>query len=201
MDGLSAKVPKDKIKFVESIIKEVGVKYNFTFEDTFYNKMIFQNVNSYLAIDEKNNIKRKGEFVTNPELGNSVDELIIAKSLNEYFINNIKPEEFITNHKNIFDFCISQKVHKSYKVWWTNPQFEKVNCQNVNRYYASKKGGYLFKERNNSISNLLVSSGVMIYNKHQDTFPTDINYEYYINKVNRLIRDIRTSELNPTLFD
>lgn len=181
-DGLSVYIHKDKIEIIRNIVFEIEKLYNYKFEEKFYKKMIFQNVNSYLAIDEDNKVKQKGEFITNPDLGNSTDELIIAKALCEYFINGTKIEDFIKNHKNIFDFCISQKVHKSYDVFWTDSNFETIKCQNVNRYYASKKGGYIRKVRNGQINNLLVDSGVNIYNKHLDIFPDDINYNYYIKK-------------------
>jgi len=198
-------VPKEKIKLVETIIKSVGDKYNFTFEDSFYKKMIFKNVNNYIAVDTKGNIKKKGLFVTKPELGNSVNELVIPKALEAYFIKGIDYVNFIKNHTNVSDFLISKKVNRKYDVFWfkqgENGFPEKVECQRLNRYYASSKNGYLKKKYGKTESHLLKDSGVTIYNKLiPDHFPSDINYRYYINKTSKIIKELEKNKKQLELF-
>jgi hypothetical protein len=46
------------------------------------------------------------------------------------------------------------------------------------------------KNRKNESHHLLKSSGVMIYNQRLDTFPTDVNYTYYIHEINTIIREL-----------
>jgi hypothetical protein len=189
-DGIEVIVPKNKTQQYYNIVNQVGKEFNLEFEHEFYKKIIYQNVNNYLAQTESK-LKQKGLFVEKPELGNSVDYLIIPKALKAYYIDNIPVKQFVESHNDIFDFCCSQKVDKSYDVMWTNPQFVTSKQQRLNRFYASTKGGYIYKCRNGKQAHLLKQSGVMIYNNHNpDVFPTDINYKFYISQINEIISEI-----------
>lgn len=113
-DGLTVKIHKSKIDWFYQIVKETENKYNVKFEYEKYSKMVFKSVNSYLAINKDGKVKKKGDFVTNPDLGNSVNFLVIPKCLELYFVKGIKPEEILKNPENhglhIYDFCASFKV-------------------------------------------------------------------------------------------
>jgi hypothetical protein len=190
-DGIEVIVPKDKVLEYETIIDKVGKEFNLEFEHENYKKIIYQNVNNYICQTENFKLKQKGLFVEKPDLGNSVDYLIIPKALKAFYIDNIPVKQFVESHTNILDFCCSQKVDKSYHIMWTNPQFVTSKQQRLNRFYASTKGGYIFKCRNNTQGHLLKESGVMIYNNHNpDVFPSDINYKFYISEINKIINQI-----------
>ena len=74
---------------------------------------------------------------------------------------------------------------------WTDNNFVSSRQQRLNRFYASTKGGYIYKCRDNKRSHLLKESGVMIYNNHNpDIFPNDINYKFYISNINKIIIEI-----------
>jgi hypothetical protein len=189
-DGIEVIVPQDKLMDYRDIVNQVGSEFNLEFEHEVYKKIIYMNVNNYLAQTETK-LKQKGLFVEKPELGNSVDYLIIPKALKAYYIDNVPVKQFVESHTNIFDFCCSQKVDKSYHVEWTSPNFIKSKQQRLNRFYASTKGGYIFKCRDNTQGHLLKESGVMIYNNHNpDVFPNDVNYKFYIAEINKIINQI-----------
>lgn len=189
-DGIEVVVPKDRTLEYEQIVDQVGKEFDLIFEHENYQKIIYMNVNNYLA-QTSSKLKQKGLFVDKPELGNSVDYLIIPKALKAYYIENIPVKQFVESHTNILDFCCSQKVDKSYHIEWTSPQFVKSKQQRLNRFYASTKGGYIYKCRNGKQNHLLKESGVMIYNNHDpNVFPTDINYKFYIAQINKIISEI-----------
>lgn len=189
-DGIEVIVPQDRALEYEQIVDQVGKEFNLEFEHEDYKQIIYMNVNNYLA-ETKSKLKQKGMFVDKPEIGNSVDYLIIPKALKAYYIENIPVKQFVESHTNILDFCCSQKVDKSYHIEWTSPQFVKSKQQRLNRFYASTKGGYIYKCRNGKQSHLLKESGVMIYNNHNpNVFPTDINYKFYIAQINKIISEI-----------
>jgi len=191
-DGIEVIVPKDKVLEYKAIVDQVGKEFNLEFEHDTYQKIIYMNVNNYLA--EGSKIKQKGLFVEKPELGNSVDYLIIPKALKAYYIDNVSVKQFVESHTNILDFCCSQKVDKSYHIEWTSPEFVKSKQQRLNRFYASTKGGYIYKCRDNKKNHLLKDSGVMIYNNHNpDVFPTDVNYKFYIAEINKIINQINNN--------
>lgn len=190
-DGIEVIIPKDKLSEYEQIINQVGKEFNLEFEHEVYEKIIYQNVNNYICQTKSGKLKQKGLFVEKPELGNSVDYLIIPKALKAYYIDNISVKQFVESHTNILDFCCSQKVDKSYHIEWTSPEFVKSKQQRLNRFYASTKGGYIYKCRNGKQNHLLKESGVMIYNNHNpNVFPKDVNYKFYIAEINKIILDI-----------
>ena len=198
-DGIEVIVPQDRALEYEQIVDQVGKEFNLEFEHEDYKQIIYMNVNNYLA-ETKSKLKQKGMFVDKPEIGNSVDYLIIPKALKAYYIENIPVKQFVESHTNILDFCCSQKVDKSYHIEWTSPQFVKSKQQRLNRFYASTKGGYIYKCRNGKQSHLLKESGVMIYNNHNpNVFPTDINYKFYIAQINKIISEINNKN-QLTLF-
>lgn len=192
------------------LVKEVEQQFNVQFEREKYSKIVYSSVNDYIAVLENGNLKKKGMFVTEPELGNSVDFLIIPKLLEQYFIKGIRPETAIFNSEyKIYDFCANQKVDRSYTVEWNNKK-----QQRLNRYYASTKGAYLYKCRwvekldkktklTSSIytkNHMLGDAGVMIYNKHiekENIKEYNINYTFYLQKVNKIISEIeRNNQIN-----
>ena len=188
-DGIECIVPKDKIEEYYFIVNKVGKEFNLEFEHEKYKQIIYQHINSYIAQTETK-VKQKGLFVEKPELGNSTDYLIIPKALNAYYLNNTPVEQFVKEHKNILDFCCSQKVDKSYHIMWTDPNFVSSKQQRLNRFYASTNGGYIYKCRNGKQNHLLKESGVQIYNNHVEEFPTNINYKFYISQINKIIMEI-----------
>jgi len=75
---------------------------------------------------------------------------------------------------------------------WTDRNFVTAKQQRLNRFYASTKGGYIYKCRDGKQSHLLKQSGVTIYNNHkEDVFPDDINYKFYISQIKAIISGIK----------
>lgn len=200
-DGIEVYMRRDQVDLYNSLVKKVEEKFNVQFESEGYKKIIYSSVNDYLAILDNGQLKKKGMFVTQPELGNSVDFLIIPKLLEQYFVYGIKPEVAITKDWHIYDFCASQKCDRSYTVEWKGEK-----QQRLNRYYASTKGAYLYKckwvKKENKKTKLeyevytrhhmLGDSGVMLYNNHVEKPLKDysINYSFYLAQVNKLIAEL-----------
>ena len=192
MDGIECIIPKEDEQEYYKIVDEVGTMFNLIFEHEKYKQIIYQNVNSYICetYNTKKPLKQKGLFVEAPDLSNSTDFLIIPKALKAYFIDGVNVEQFVRNHTEIYDFCCSKKVDKSYYVTWTSPEGVTSKQQRLNRFYASTKGGYILKNRHGTFSHLLKSSGVQIYNNYTQEFPKDVNYAYYIKEIQNIIGDL-----------
>ncbi len=200
-DGLEVIVPNDSIDIYLRLVKEVEDKFNVQFEREKYKSIVYSSVNDYIATLENGQLKKKGMFVTQPELGNSSDFLIIPKLLEQYFIKGISPEDAIHKEYSIFDFCASQKVDRSYTVEWND-----IKQQRLNRYYVSK-GPYMYKcrwvekedKKNKDIKynvytkdHMLKGNGVTIYNNHKeaslDTY--GIDYTFYIAQTKKIISEL-----------
>ena len=209
MDGTLVKCPKNKINEYHQVAINIAKEFQIEWEFCLLDGIYFQNTNFYLSniyeeymLDDNLNkinvksggkIKRKGKsfrYDKDIPLGDSTDELVIAKSLERYFINNISPTEFITNpnkyNLHIYDYCKSNKVSKQYQVFH-NGELQ----QNLNRYYFSKNGAYLYKKKDskNTLDNMNVGEGVIIFNNYEKKEWEDynINYSYYIRKTQTII--------------
>lgn len=223
-DGTCIMIRRKLIPEFCKIAKDIEKEFKITWEFTFNKKMVFSNTNSYISVIEEkfmldddlnfinhetglNEIKRKGavfRYGSDIPLGDSVNEQVIPRALEAYFVNGISPEEFISNplkyNISIFDYCCSKKVNKSFNVYYGDDII-----QNINRYYFSKKGLYLMKLKKKSTGNKNhMHKGysvklLNIYNPETSFEEYDINYSYYIAKVKRLISEMEFSLTNPTL--
>jgi hypothetical protein len=167
-----------------SIIKEIEQEFNLEFEHETYKSIRYKSVNDYIAITKKGKVKVKGEFIFNKVLDGSNEFLVIPLSVKEYFVNNIPVEQTIKNHTNIFDFCSAKKIDRSYSITWNGSK-----QQQLNRFYISKKGAYLYKQKNSKITkeNVFKESAVQLLNNIPNKFPKDIDYDFYIRKAKQTI--------------
>lgn len=149
-DGIEVIVPKNELNKYKELLDNTCRLFNLDLEHENYSKIVYKNVNNYIAVTEDGKYKQKGLFVPKPILGNSVDELVIAKALEAYYTKDIQPREFISNPDkydlHIYDYCKSNKIGKDFTVYH-NSEIQ----QQLNRYYFSKKGAYLFKQKKSNI--------------------------------------------------
>jgi len=226
MDGTTALVRRDMIQKYCEIAQKIAKEFKVEWEFTINKKMVFSNTNAYISVIEEkfmldddcnfinhkkglSEVKRKGalfRYGDDVPLGDSVNELIVPKALEAYFVHGIEPEDYISNWKEngctIFDFCVSKKVNKQFEVYHGD-----TKVQNINRYYFSRRGEYLIKqgkEYPHSRSHLHVGNPVKLLNIYDPNTPLDeyeINFNYYIYRVKKLITQITISEWQPSLFD
>jgi len=198
-DGIELLIPKGRFEHYLTLVKDIEDRFNIIFEHEQYKSIHYLNVNSYIAVLQNGKTKKKGLFITEPELGDSTDFLVIPKALEAYFVNKIPVEQFVKSHVNssdeaIYDYCMSPRVDKSYKVIHNNKE-----CQRLNRFYPSSdlNEGYIYKVRGGSYHHLLKDSGVTLFNDYVKG-PYKINYDFFITKCNEIINDLEPKQL--TLF-
>ena len=197
-DGIELLIPKGKFKHYLSVVKEVEDQFDIVFEHEQYKSIYYLNVNNYIAVLMNGKTKKKGStFLTEPELGDSNDFLVIPKALEAYFVNRTPVEEFIRNHINssdeaIYDYCMCPKVDKSYKVIHNGKE-----QQRINRFYPSSdlNEGYIYKSRYGALHHLLKDSGVTLFNDYVKG-PYKINYDYFVNKCREVINDLESKQLS-----
>jgi len=184
-DGAEVIIPVGKEKAYLQVIKTIEKEFNIEFEHDQYKSIRYKTVNDYIAITTSNKIKVKGEFLYEKEIDKSNEFLIIPIAVKEYFVNNIPVEITINNHKNIFNFCAAKKIDKKYKVYHMETQ-----QQQLNRFYVSKKGGYLYKKKEgkNTLEHVFKESGIQIINNIPEEFPTDIDNQFYIKSARNIIK-------------
>lgn len=222
-DGFTTFVPYERIEEYFKLCREWEKETRLELEWNLYDKVVRRDVNAYFARYNSNEqeieylkpyisngnfediksvkgkIKEKGFMATEAEFSDRVKgygNLIVKKALKEHFFGTTPFDEFIRNHKNIYDFCKMQNVDKRSKVYWGNEE-----VQRINRVYVSNSADArdFYKVTSKGVkSSIIANRLVMLYNQAKDEFPTDIDYGYYIQETRKNIDNIEVQQT--TLF-
>jgi hypothetical protein len=145
-DGITLKLHKDKVERFKEICEDWENKTNFILERVDYKKIFYSTVNDYIAITNDGKVKTKGDFLSDFELWKNKSNRVVALALQDYFVKGTKPEDFIRNHKNIYDFCIMSRATGDLYLEMQNDKNEIIALKKLVRYYYSKGSNWqLFK--------------------------------------------------------
>lgn len=204
-DGLEMMIPESKVEQYYKICQEWEHLTKLNLEHSEYSKMIIGDVNNYIAVFKNGEVKCKGRFEWEDLEKKKVSIfhknksfLIIPKAIYAYFVNGIKPEDYITQNQNIFDYCAGVKA----KSGWHFEEREihdgelKINrLQKIIRYYVSNKGGKLIKCHNDG-REIQVEAGQWLQKVINDitgftTFEkADIDLKFYLENIYKEIDQI-----------
>ena len=208
-DGLETMIPRDQVdKYMEicAIWEKIT---NLQLEHDKYTKIVLGDVNNYIAINEDGKSKCKGRFeYKDLALHKNKSFLIIPKAIHAYFVDGIKPEKFIKENLNIFDFCGGVKIKGDWK--FTEHKVEKgvyteEKLQETIRYYISKTGSKIIKKNRSDNREIQVEAGrwmqtTMIDYVDKPFEEYDINYDYYLEKIRKEIESLEPSTNQLSLF-
>lgn len=202
-DGVTAMVERSRVDEYYKILDNWSKVTKFTLEVNEYGIYVRSQVNAYIATivsDGKvKKVKVKGEF--DPErykdLKKGYYAPIIAKSVYEYYINKTPIKETIFNHKEILDFCISQKTGGNFineLHYYKDNEAHIEKLSKTVRYYVSNDGGVLLKrdKNKNTLTNMLKGNSVTMLHKltNKQFEDYNVNYNFYIAKAYDLIERI-----------
>lgn len=200
-DGVTIRIKKRLIPLMHEINKTWCNVTKYQLSRTDYSKIIFSTVNDYIAITTDDVVKKKGDFLTDFELHKNKSARISNIALEKYYINNTPVEETIKNHKNIFDFVLRQKASRDFHYEGYNKKSGSKTVYNkLIRYYVSDTGEKLLKIKNADcdtkaadVSQVEAGEWLMTVCNHltKDHPLENINYDYYIEKSNRIINKIK----------
>ena len=195
-DGIFCKIPKNNYELAKQICKEWESLTGLILEEDRFKSFYQLAINDYFGVFENGKIKEKGCFITKVKLGKGLSPKIIPKAVEKYFLENIKPKDYIPTVTDIKDFLMSEKTGKQWHVEYNN-----TSQQRTNRFYASTDGYYLYKWKDNQgikeYQNMLVASGVTLLNNFDDLKENPkINYQYYITEANKIIAQFKNKQLS-----
>lgn len=192
-DGVVFIAKKKDKEQVQRYVKEVENISRLTFDNTEYKAFYQYSVNDYFCILNDDSVEKRGMFITHTTIDKGLSPLVIPKAVINYFTTGQPVREYIMECNDIKDFLMSQRVDKRFKVIYGDEP-----VQQINRWYASTNGRKLYKSDGDSYSNMLAKSGVTILNKFDDIPISErhINYQYYIEEVNKIIRDLTQVQLS-----
>lgn len=153
-DGITYNIHKDFEPYASNLCKEWEKLTKLTLEDTNYKRMWIRDVNSYIAEDNKGNLKLKGAYwypdslnyaqsisesqppAWHKDLGNCISIRAAVMAM----VHNISPETIIKAHSDPFDFMLRVKVGRADELL-----FDSKPIQKTSRYFVAKRGGTLIK--------------------------------------------------------
>ena len=212
-DGLEMMIPEDKKDVYLKVCAEWEQLTQLALEHDEYSKMIIRDVNNYMAVSKGGKVKCKGAFEWEDLAKKKVATfhknksfLIIPKAIYAWFVHGTKPEDFLAQNNNIFDYCGAVKAKGGwFFVERTINDGVLVNkkLQKIVRYYVSESGEKIVKCHTDGREIQVEAGGWMqtIVNrldpsKAYDTY--DINKKYYLEEIYKEIEGIDTISFSST---
>lgn len=143
-DGVTIKVPRKNIDYVENINKQWEVLTGLQLERADYSKMFIRDVNNYIGLYTDGKVKRKGAYEYNVAWHQNHSALVVRKAVEEFLVRNVPIKEYILNHKDVYDFMLRTNIPKSSRLLIEYDDYVE-ELQNITRYYISDSGGKLTK--------------------------------------------------------
>ena len=204
-DGILIKIKKSFLPEIEKAKDEWCKLTKLSMSKEEFERFYQYDVNNYIGVKkgftetkDPELIKKKGFFVNEINLGKGMSPKVIAKSLINYFVYNISPEETLKEDKDIKDYLTYQRVSRDFIV-----EYNGEKALHINRFYMSTNGGILIKykmEKGGKAqgTRLCATSPVTIYNKFEDK-PFEeykVNYRYYKNEIYKIINELEINQLS-----
>lgn len=211
-DGIMIKVYEDLEDTAKQIIDQWQKDTKMLSDVDVLDCLIERDINNYIAmfrVDKKGKKSLKREFKGDYDPFQYLNDLkkgysmpIVAKAVENYFIDKIPIMETLQNCTNILDFCLTQNVGKQFNVHLVstnNGVLEDKEYQRYVRYYVTNKGATLWKVHKDTDARSQLSAGntVTIINELDDTDISlrDINFRFYYNECMKMINPIKLAIL------
>lgn len=208
-DGLEMMIPKQyKQKYLD-ICAEWEKTTKLQLEHDEYKKMILADVNNYIAINTAGKSKCKGRFeFSDLALHKNKSFLIIPKAIYNYFVNDIPPEKYLADNRNIFDYCGGVKIKGDWEFVQTcvkNGEVTYEKLQPTLRYYVSEKGCKIIKRNIHDNREIQLESGrwmqeLFINYEKKDWKDYHVDDRYYLEAIEKEINNIIKPIRQLTLF-
>lgn len=176
-DGVVIKCKREKKKEMESIVKDWEEQTGLCMESTNYAGLYSRDVNNYIAIKTDGSVKVKGCFAysdikKNPEFDVCTDALI------EYLKYGTPVEETIHACTDIRKFVTVRRVNGGAM------KGEYYLGKVIRWYYSTEEKGTInYKTNNNKVPSSDGARPLMTLPKE---FPTDVDYNWYVDKCKKM---------------
>lgn len=204
-DGATLMFDQKYLDTYNSICKSWEAKTKLTLEFADYKAMYIWDVNNYIAVYTDGKTKCKGRFEWEDlakhkytHLNKNKSFLIVAKAIYAFFVDNILPEQFLQDNRNIYDYCGGVKIKGNWEfqqVCVDKEGIHRKTLQNTLRYYVSTKGCKVYKVNRGDKREIQLEAGKWmqeIFNTYVEKDWADYNIDesYYLEKIYNEINNI-----------
>jgi hypothetical protein len=208
-DCLETIIPRDKVDKYMEICARWEKRTMLQLEHDTYSKIILGDVNNYIAVTEDGKSKCKGRFeYKDLALHKNKSFLIIPKALHAYFVEGVKPEDFLAQNQNIFDYCGGVKIKGDWKFIEhsvNHGEYIIKPLQHTVRYYISTTGSKIIKKNNKDGREIQIEAGkwmqtVFIDYEEKEFSDYNINMKYYLDNIYKEIKALEPINNQLSLF-
>lgn len=204
-DGLEVLIPRVHNELYHQICREWETLTKLTLEYVEYQKLIIANVNNYIGIYTNGKVKLKGAYEIERDYHKNHSMLVVPKAVHAFYTQNIPIETFIREHTDIYDFFLLTRIQGKQSRLILRYEDRDETMQKITRYLITKEGGTLIKilpplvgkiedRETNLQKGWLVTVCNDLRGKDLTQLRKLINYDYYINKANKLLKGYEDTE-------
>jgi len=208
-DGVTAKVPADRMDEYDEVLEEWEEKTNMILDKDHFSKMAIADVNNYIVEFEDGYVKRKGRM--NKErhkgkfgIGRAFHNPVVPMAAEEFLLNDKPIAETIREHDDIYDFCQAQRPGRKFDIfyqWIDGGEIKEKQVQRSNRYFIARKGrgGQLLKRDNEKELRMVAGEDVVLLNEppeDEEDLRDLVREEYYIQEARKLVVPIKNNQLS-----
>lgn len=202
-DGLTVRVKKPYVEWMKEVCSAWETATGLELESVRYSSMFIRDVNSYIAVKHDGGLKRIGAYAYETPHDDPYTRerqwhqdhsmLVVRKAAEAQMVHGTPVADFIMNHRDPFDFCLTAKVNRTANGHPCRLFHGDTQIQNTSRYYVSTVGEYLKKEmvkKNQTESSYTdMQSGwtVAVVNDMDDFDWSTVNWLYYIEEAKKLV--------------
>jgi prophage maintenance system killer protein len=206
-DGITIRILRSEHNNLIRICEWWETLTSLTLEYATYSKMVIRDVNNYLAVTVEGKAKYKGCFEIIPMQNGAIaynkdwSMRVVAKALDAYYRFGTPINEFIRNHRDIYDFCLGFRARKEwnlYRIYIDDNTRKEQKLQRTIRYYISTPGDSLIKiDENGHGIQLEAGYASTLFNQYEekDWDSYKINYNYYISQANKIKNAVYDGQL------
>ncbi len=197
-DGLIVRVMKGQEEDFKKVVKFFSEVYKLTMDVDDLGLVVKKNVNSYLLADAEGRvIKATKDFRAKIHPKRPMAGTIVAKALVAYFVEGKPVEQTVNESDDILDFLFVKASSK--RSWRVLAEFPWADApmvlQNTQRWYVSKRGGYLRREAVNSNRGEAIMKGVramplLNIEDYSAKYYGDLDRSWYIQEAAKKLKDI-----------
>lgn len=195
-DGIVVTCPVERIQLMRELFSMWEQRTALETEETEYKALYSANVNNYIAIKPDGKVKTKGWYCERGSAHNSVlaknpETLICSDAVQLYLSKGIPYQKTILNCKDIRRFVSVRTVKGGGVKVWDSDHTEYLG-KTVRWYYAKDMlGEIVYASSGNKVPK---TEGAKPLMQLPDRLPYDIDYDWYIARAERILKDIGASE-------
>lgn len=189
-DGVVIQQPKARRDELLQIIEAWERDTGFKTEETRYSALYSRDVNNYIAVYDKpvkgSYSKNKGFFRKADLSKNAVNSICIT-AVEKYLTHSVPIAETIKECDDIRDFITIRKVKGGGVKVWSESNIDFLG-KAIRWYYSTEvEGDIVYSQSGKKVPKSDTAKPVM---QLPDTFPKDVNYEWYINESYDMLKSL-----------